>query len=221
MQPARDAVIAKIAEVIDKTVNTFYDYDIDIKVGFVGYRDVTDRERYKIIPWMDCMDIASFTDQLKDCECTGGGDTPEDVLGGMDQALKQLFDIPNGGVSSLHADPSTRNIPVVFHLGDAPHHGPIFSRCGDSHPDLQDSPRPYTEILDDFAANKIDYYFTQLDGSTADMSRMFKTSFDNNQRRNNNFQVLDFTSLNVDTVFEGFRSGLSRSVMSHMNKAAK
>jgi hypothetical protein len=231
MEPARDAVLATIARFIDKTVDVFFP-KVGIEVGFVGYRDLEDgKDQFILIPFIDILEdetkLPYFLDKIKEVKCTGGADLPENVLGGMDYALKHLFKIDSNGLP--RSNPDCKLIPVLFHFGDAPHHGKLFCdpSIKDEFPTYENLPRPYTEIIDDFANNKIDYYFSSLrsppgsvDGPilTTKMAELFKQCYDDNQRMKNPFQILDFTTLDVDHVFRGIVAGLNRSVTSYMKK---
>ena len=142
MKKVKDAVLARLAEICDKTVETFFPR-VGIEVGFVGYRDVDMGERqFAVIPFIDILandtNLGDFINQLKAIECTSAlhGDIAENVLGGMDVAFKQLF------ASSMS---SRGSIGIVFHFGDAPHHGSLFNvnPKEDHHAELEGSPRPY------------------------------------------------------------------------------
>lgn len=231
MSSARDAVVKKIAEIIDETVDTFFP-KIGIEAGFVGYRDVCDgSNQFVLIPFTDILanetNLGKFIDSVKAVEMTGGGDLPENVLGGMDYALKELFGIDSARNKTLVTDPSIRYIPVVFHLCDAPHHGKKFTDQSDNHPNLEELPRPYSDILDEYANNKIDYYFAALRSPpdsptgkvyTTQMSKIFKEHYNTIQRRKNDFEILDFTTFDLKSVFKGIVDGLSKSVNSYLAK---
>jgi hypothetical protein len=85
---------------------------ISLEVGFVGYRDVDSgrRDRYESISFTS--NIEEFKIQfIAACDCTGGGDEAEDVLGGMQKALE------------LNWDHNNTHVKVLVHCGDSPHHG--------------------------------------------------------------------------------------------------
>ena len=234
MEPARDAVLATVASFIDKTVDTFFP-KVGIEVGFVGYRDVEDgKDQFILIPFTDILEdeqkLPAFLNAVKDIKCFGGGDVPENVLGGMDFTLKHLFNINDAESHSSSSASTCKYIPVLLHFGDAPHHGRTFCDASikDEFPTYEHLPRPYNEIMDDFANNKIDYYFSALrsppgsiDGPilTTRMAELFQQSYNDNHRRKNPFQILDFTTLNVEDVFNGIVTGLNKSVVSYLKKA--
>ena len=72
---------------------------------------------------------------------TGGGDEPEDVVGGMDRALSLDW-------------PSSSGSRVLFHLGDSPPHGgPKYHNYEDDYPTGHSSDKPL-EILFSEMLNK-------------------------------------------------------------------
>lgn len=60
--------------------------DLKVRVAFVGYRDISDTERFCVAPFTSDLDkVKNFiSKQVAD----GGRDWPEDVQGGLNQALK-------------------------------------------------------------------------------------------------------------------------------------
>src|ERR1043165_1491224 len=93
---------------------------VKIRVGFCGYRDHCDgADRLQIFPFTDS--CARFENNLSGISAMGGGDIPEDVLGGLNAAVTQM---------------AWRNqIRVLFHIGDAPPHGRRFTSISDDYPD--------------------------------------------------------------------------------------
>jgi len=92
-----------------------------VRVSFVSYKDFGDRSHLETHDWVEASDISgmrkmkSFISQLR---ASGGGDTPEDVAGGFEEALK-LF------------DSCENSLKVVLLVADAPAHG--FCENDDKH----------------------------------------------------------------------------------------
>ena len=60
-----------------------------MRVSFVGYRDVADKPRFEIFEFSEDLDAcAKFIGTMR---ATGGGDTPEDVQGGLQKALEMKW----------------------------------------------------------------------------------------------------------------------------------
>jgi hypothetical protein len=58
---------------------------LKVRVSFIGYRDHCDAERFSIQPFSD--DIAKVRDFISNVRAMGGGDLPEDVVGGLRKCL--------------------------------------------------------------------------------------------------------------------------------------
>ncbi|PKK62842.1 hypothetical protein RhiirC2_638202, partial [Rhizophagus irregularis] len=103
MGPYIDAARDCILQVINYIKHT--NPSIELRVGFCGYRDHIDRhDRLKSLDFTD--QYEKFTTYLQSVLPYGGGDTPEDVLGGLNEAITKMK-WKNG----------TR---VLLHIGDSP-----------------------------------------------------------------------------------------------------
>jgi hypothetical protein len=65
-------------------------------------------------------DLTKVKDYIAKVRASGGGDTPEDVVGGLDKCLKQSW-----------TDGSSKQ---VFLICDAPCHGKEYNNGDDSYP---------------------------------------------------------------------------------------
>ena len=61
--------------------------NLEVRVCFVGYRDHCDTERFTIQPFTG--DIQKVKDFISKVQAVGGGDFPEDVVGGLRKCLDQ------------------------------------------------------------------------------------------------------------------------------------
>jgi hypothetical protein len=91
---------------------------LEVRVSFVGYRDHCDSQRFSIQPFSD--NIKQVRDFISKVVATGGGDTPEDVVGG----LKKCLDL----------DWTPGSTKQVFLICDAPCHGREYFTGYDSYP---------------------------------------------------------------------------------------
>lgn len=84
------------------------DDSLDIRIGFVGYRDIRDKPRFEIKEFSSNVDeVKKFISSLS---AHGGGcDGPEDVCGGFRKCLDLKW--------------RPKSIKQVFHINDAPAHG--------------------------------------------------------------------------------------------------
>ena len=89
-------------------------YENNVRVAFVGYRDHCDGPK-RIETFQFSEDTDMFVSFLGNIRATGGGDAPEDVLGGLEAAVNLAWSSAS---------------KVIFHVGDSPQHGPRFHDLG-------------------------------------------------------------------------------------------
>ncbi|CAG8466429.1 4549_t:CDS:2 [Diversispora eburnea] len=109
---AKDCIL-QVTEYIKST-----NPSIKIKVGFCGYRDHCDNSRLQIFDFTNSYE--EFRTNLASVPANGGGDGPEDVLGGLYAAINQMS--WNDGTK------------ILFHIGDYPPHGKRFTTMQDEYP---------------------------------------------------------------------------------------
>ena len=89
--------------------------EMNVRVSFVGYRDISDAKRFEIIDFTN--DIEKVQNFIGKLTATGGGDACEDITGGFDKALKL-----NWKAESRYA----------IQICDYPCHGAKYhNNCGD------------------------------------------------------------------------------------------
>ena len=93
-----------ISEMAEAIVNRFR--KCTVRVGFVGYRDYTEGERRLEVMNMTNQ-TSRFVDFVGKIRAFAGGDVPEDVLGGLNQALDLNWKAKNR---------------MIFHIG-------IYDNC--------------------------------------------------------------------------------------------
>ena len=150
---AREQIDAIIEEIQTKECKIDY-------VAFVGYRDWCDKEKqFEILCFTK--DINVFKAKLQSIEATGGGDIPEDVLGGLAKAAKMEW-------------PESSGTRVLFHLGDAPPHGSRFFSGGhDEYSNGHPSDMSVDDLFGLMASKYIEYYFGEFNNSTDKMKAIF------------------------------------------------
>ena len=79
----------KTLQEITENVVASCDGNLDVRVCFVGYRDHCDKQRFTIHPFSD--DIAKVKGFISAVKADGGGDFPEDVVGGLRKCLDQSW----------------------------------------------------------------------------------------------------------------------------------
>ncbi|EGG13687.1 hypothetical protein DFA_11448 [Cavenderia fasciculata] len=141
---------------------------IQLEVSFIGYRDLTDATRFEVIPFTT--DMASLQISLTPIEADGGKDCPEDIVGGFQQVLSQVW---KEGYTK-----------VCVHVADAPCHGTKYhslTREEDSYPD-GDSTHPEEQIRT-MKGRGIDYYFVRINHLTDKMIEVFRSTYDTDQKK--------------------------------------
>jgi hypothetical protein len=204
-----NAVKSKILDIVDEMYREFP--GVAISLAFYGYRDVG--ERPVIVPFTT--DSVYFQKEVIDgVTCSGGGDEAEDVLGGLDSALTSL-------------DWSNANVRLLFHVADSPHHGRQFHDsmgCDDSHPELENSPRPYEAILAEYADKKIDYCFALVKShgrnvvTTRKMAMMFQDAYNKAQTARNPMTICDLSEFSPQAFFAKVTAALSATMCSFLRK---
>ena len=136
-------------------------YDNEVRVAFVGYRDHSDgTNRIETLAFTE--DPSEFTRFLSSVSADGGGDAPEDVLGGLEAVINLAWSSAS---------------KVIFHIGDAPQHGERFHDFG-AHADSYYEVEPRGLVPEDlFRSMKqigITYFFGKVNDSTDKMFRAFQ-----------------------------------------------
>ncbi|KZS11039.1 Uncharacterized protein APZ42_023761 [Daphnia magna] len=130
-------------------------------LAFVGYKDWCDGiNHFEILPFTKS--ISEFKSFVATICAKGGGDFPEDVLGGLSRAISLNWPLNSG----------TR---IIFHLGDAPPHGKTIFHDGRHRDDYENGhphDPPLEELFRDMHRKKLMYYFGRING---DCDRMIAT----------------------------------------------
>ncbi|KFH41594.1 Alpha-protein kinase-like protein [Hapsidospora chrysogenum ATCC 11550] len=157
---AKDQVKAIMADI----KRTYLD-EAEVRIAVVGYKDHDDK------PNIQMLDFTPSSDEVHDFLATlravGGGDAPEDVLGGIRQAL----------------DADWKNqTRCIIHIADAPPHGHIFSGSSKRRDDY-DVPGSephgltYEPLLQRMIGLRINYSLLSINGSTDRMAYLFMKKY--------------------------------------------
>jgi hypothetical protein len=146
-----------------------------VRVGFVGYRDYGDAERFVTVSFMNAQDTM---EQIRTVDALGGDDQAEDVAHGLRHAL--------------HMDWMGSDVKIVFHIADAPAHGMAFhdvhvsDRFPRGDPDGLD-PR---DIVERMSFLDIDYTFVRIHARTDTMVEQFHNCY----THGGTFSMIDLVS---------------------------
>ncbi|CAG8446925.1 16291_t:CDS:2 [Cetraspora pellucida] len=151
---AKDCIL-QVTEYIKNT-----NPSIKINVGFCGYRDHCDNSlRLQNFDFTNSYE--EFRRNIASVPATGGGDGPEDVLGGLHAAITQMS--WNDG---------TR---VLFHIGDYPPHGKRFTTMQDEYPDGDPNGLTAENVLQKMQSENIFYFFGKITNFTDTMIEVFRS----------------------------------------------
>ncbi|KAF7549658.1 hypothetical protein G7Z17_g6229 [Cylindrodendrum hubeiense] len=160
MQPYIEAAKSQVISIM-KDINTAFFHKAVVRMAVVGYKDHGDRPHIQYLDFTpDADKVCSFLNTLI---ATGGNDLPEDVLGGLQQALKASWKHP------------TR---CIIHVTDAPPHGRTlhdFSDEDDRFPNPGNEPHCLTHgaFLAQMINFSINYALLRINGSTDRMAYSF------------------------------------------------
>lgn len=132
MQPYIDAARKYLLEIIEEVKSATGVKDV--RFAFVGYRDYCDRKNIqqpRFVVHDFTLNPQGIITAIQTQRASGGGDCPEDLLGGIVKVMDLSWQSP---------------IRVMAIVTDAPQHGFTDSSSGDDHPDGrcpdQQSPHP-------------------------------------------------------------------------------
>lgn len=155
-----EACKREIKSIIDCIRNQFF--NIQIRVSIVAYRDHCDGNQIaEIFPFSQ--NIEACQQFIKKLVATGGGDGPEDVAGGFENALKQDWQ----GQSRY-----------AILLADAPCHGKKYTDMYDNYPQGDPKGRLVENQIQEFAALGIFFNFIKMTSCTDKMFKILNESYE-------------------------------------------
>lgn len=91
---------------------------VDVKFGFVAYRDHPPEENSYLVKCCDLCEVDDAISYIRSLDAAGGGDIPEAVMDGLMAAVQGITWRKGSGA------PPTR---YIIHLLDAPPHGDLYT----------------------------------------------------------------------------------------------
>ncbi|KAK6349381.1 hypothetical protein TWF696_005669 [Orbilia brochopaga] len=156
IQAAKDQVKSIVADIEVTFLN-----EAEVRIAVVGYKDHGDVPNIQLLDFTPSTDrVRSFLDELY---ATGGNDTPEDVLGGIRQALNSSW---------------KHQTRCIVHIADAPPHGRTLHDLGDgsdSYPNPGSEPHHLTHesLLQQMVTLNINYALLRINSYTDRMAFRF------------------------------------------------
>lgn len=135
--------------------------EVEVRIAVVGYKDHSDRPNIEFLDFTISVDrVYSF---LRELTATGGADVPEDVLGGIRQALNATW---------------KQQTRCIIHIADAPPHGrtlhDFFDYCDSySIPGSEPHGLIHDPLLEDMIRFDINYALLRINNSTDRMAFTF------------------------------------------------
>ncbi|EAR97191.1 MHCK/EF2 kinase domain protein (macronuclear) [Tetrahymena thermophila SB210] len=201
-----------VVQYVGNTLNTIYQQfpAITLRVAFSGYRDINDFEQYVQVDFT--RNIEDFKTRLSKVSCGGGGgDWPEDVTGGLNNAL-------NFGWGSAAKQ-------LIF-IADYPAHGLKYhDNLIDNYPKGCPNGLKLEDLMSQFSFKKIDFTVVEVSQSTKKMFQIMtqyygqnlviKNLLDNNEENG----TASFQNVVHDSIKSTVTASLSKSGLNNDNSA--
>ncbi|GAB1309948.1 Alpha-protein kinase vwkA [Madurella fahalii] len=166
-------------------------HEAELRIAVVGYKDHCDSLNVQFLDFTpSASTVHSFLDGLT---ATGGGDAPEDVLGGIRQALNATW---------------KHQTRCIIHIADAPPHGRTLHDLGDSsdsyaNPGSEPHRLTHEALLSQLVGLHINYALLRINSTTDRMAFTFLQAYA--------AAAADCTLLTTNTYFSQVVRGQRRS----------
>lgn len=120
--------------------------NLRVRICFVGYRDHDDEQRFEVLPFTE--NVSQVTKFIAGIRASGGGDLPEDVVGGLRRCLDQQW--------------SPDSIKQVFLICDAPCHGRKYYDGWEGYPDGSPEGLEVEPLMREFSERQIAFTCIKL-----------------------------------------------------------
>jgi len=157
MQPYIDGVKTQIAAIVEQIKHAHCHI---AGLAFVGYKDWSEGDHhFEVLPFTtDPEQFAQFVGRVR---AGGGGDEPEDVVGGLNQAL--ILNWPASGGTN-----------VIFHVADAPPHGKQYHNMSDNFPSGHGKDVSLHNLFMMAKRKSVQYYFGKVNQKCDQMLEIFE-----------------------------------------------
>uniref|UniRef100_A0A914PV31 Alpha-type protein kinase domain-containing protein n=1 Tax=Panagrolaimus davidi TaxID=227884 RepID=A0A914PV31_9BILA len=186
----RESII-KIVDLLKLPNNTLSSKNTanKLRLSLVAYRDINDQKRFEILNFTESVEM--FRDFCGTLIADGGGDSPEDVFGGIQQALNLEWQEEFG-------------TKVIFHIADAPCHGKQYHNLDDNFPKGDPNGNNEVDLFKRICDKNIDYYFGKINSTTNKMIDIFSQAYGK--------QIIDFNITDVMEITSAVFTAVSNSV---------
>ncbi|KAK4444772.1 hypothetical protein QBC34DRAFT_414616 [Podospora aff. communis PSN243] len=159
-----EAAKKQVRDIVADIKEAFFN-EADVQIAVVGYKDHGDSNKYQFLDFTSSTE--KVTDFLEELTAFGGGDAPEDVLGGLQQALNASW---------------TQQTRCIIHIADAPAHGRALNTFGetvDRYPTPGSEPHhlTHTPLLQRMIGLNINYALLRINNTTDKMAQQFLEAY--------------------------------------------
>ncbi|RHZ75078.1 hypothetical protein Glove_217g278 [Diversispora epigaea] len=155
----REVAISKTLANIERTMKVDICYVLDCTGSMSDHIDAAKDCILRVTEYIKntnpCIRVQKFRKNLDSVTASGGGDSPEDVLGGLHAAITKM---------TWHD--GTR---VIFHIGDYPPHGRRFYNGVDKYPDGDPNGLTAESVFEKMQSKEIHYFFGKITQETDTM----------------------------------------------------
>jgi hypothetical protein len=211
------AATGQVRAIVQEIKATFLN-ESDVRIAIVGYKDHCNSPNIEFLDFTTSVDqVHNFLNQLR---ATGGGDIPEDVLGGLRQAVNASW---------------KQQTRCIIHIADAPPHGQKlhdYSAAYDDYYTVGSEPHGlrHESLMQQVVNLKINYALLRINSSTDRMALVFGGAYGadgntlhvSNQYRSKTMDSLILTrtrikpATNVGPQFEEMQLGTSYDALKHL-----
>jgi len=155
-----EAAKTQVKSIVSDIKEAFFN-EADVRIAVVSYKDHGDNNALQFLDFTPSADtVRSFIDELT---AHGGGDAPENVLGGIQQALNASW------------QQQTR---CIIHIADAPPHGHNLNSCAQANdrwhsPGTEPHRLTYEPLLKKMVGLNINYALLRINQTTDKMAHAF------------------------------------------------
>jgi len=175
MGPYIEMCKRKLIELVELVTTHYSNKQIEIRISFVGYHDYADTPRFRILPFTnDAKQVVNWV--TKNVQAAGGNDIPEDVVGGLREAL--------------NLDWKSAKRLIVF-IADAPCHGQIYHDCQDNQPEGDPVLIPEV-LLGEMMSKNIVLFFSNILKETDKMISIWRKFYAGTQLNRTGFNLNTF-----------------------------
>ena len=179
------------------------DFNVVTRVSLICYRDFGDNKHFEYLPLT--ANINDVHDSLASIKVSGGGDTPEDILG----AFLLFCDKLDAPTDPLHTT------KILILMADAPGHGK-FMNGGNADSHIRDGDEElWKECLMTLKKNKIEFIFVQLTESMNQMATFLRNNYDDH---NCSIGIVKTTSGDTEKVAEELTACTSEYCVKSIDK---